>query len=139
MSRDRLIEQLKRDEGLELHPYPDTNGYLTIGFGRNLTSNGISEYEAEILLSHDVNTAIVGVLNAFPWVNTLSPARQGVVYNMAFNLGLTKLKGFKNTLKAMERGDWAAAAKGMRQSLWARQVKGRAERLARQLESDTWE
>lgn len=139
MSRDRLLQQLMRDEGLELSPYPDTQGFLTIGYGRNLTENGITLAEAAMLLSNDVDTAIADVLKVFPWVSQMSHARQAVVYNMAFNLGITKLKGFKTTLKAMERGDWRAAAAGMRQSLWAKQVKARAERLARQLEYDTWE
>lgn len=139
MSRERLIQQLIRDEGLELHPYPDINGYLTIGYGRNLTTNGISRAEAQMLLNNDVDDAIADVRKAFPWVDQMSHARQSVVFNMAFNLGITKLKGFKVTLKAMERGDWPEAAKGMRKSLWARQVKARAERLARQLEYDTWE
>lgn len=139
MSRERLLQQLMRDEGLELHPYPDTTGHLTIGYGRNLTDNGISRAEAAVLLSNDVDATIRDVLKAFPWVEQMSHARQSVVYNMAFNMGLAKLKGFRNTLKAMEREDWRAAAAGMRASLWAKQVKGRAERLARQLEYDTWE
>lgn len=138
MSRDRLVQQLMRDEGLELHPYPDTTGNLTIGYGRNLTANGISRAEAAMLLDHDVDDAIRDVLRAFPWVEKMDHARQCVVYNMAFNLGLGKLKGFRNTLKAMERGDWRLAAAGMRASLWAKQVGKRAERLATQIEFGEW-
>lgn len=54
---------------------------------------------------------------------------------MAFNLGVgvpggkKGLLGFKNTLGMIERGEYAAAD-GMLRSLWAKQVKGRAIRLA---------
>lgn len=132
------MQQLMRDEGLELHPYPDTTGHLTIGYGRNLTDNGISRAEAAMMLSNDVDTAIADTLKAFPWVERLDGARQAVVYNMAFNLGIGKLKGFRNTLKAIERGDYEAAAAGMRASLWARQTKTRAARLSAQMESGEW-
>ena len=47
-----LIEDLKRDEGFRSHPYRDTVGKLTIGYGRNLDDVGISEREAEQLLHH---------------------------------------------------------------------------------------
>jgi lysozyme len=49
---------------------------------------------------------------------------------MAFNLGITKLLGFRNTLVAMRQGKYDAAADGMLASAWAAQVKGRAQRLA---------
>jgi len=52
---------------------------------------------------------------------------------MCFNMGITKLLGFKNTLRMMKAGDYDGAADGMLQSLWAKQVKGRADELAEQM------
>jgi lysozyme len=49
---------------------------------------------------------------------------------MAFNLGVPGLLKFKNTLRAVREGRFEDAAKGMLASKWARQVKGRAVRLA---------
>jgi lysozyme len=54
---------------------------------------------------------------------------------MCFNMGWGGLGGFTNTLQAIQERRWAAAAAGMRASLWARQVPERAERLARAMAS----
>jgi len=47
------IEQLKHDEGIRLFPYQCSADKLTIGYGRNLEDNGISEHEAEQMLLTD--------------------------------------------------------------------------------------
>ena len=54
---EALIDSIKRHEGLRLFPYNDTTGHLSIGYGRNLTSNGISTQEAEIMLKSDIGAA----------------------------------------------------------------------------------
>jgi lysozyme len=48
---------------------------------------------------------------------------------MCFNLGLTRLLGFKKFLAAMEAGDWKTAGVEMLDSKWARQVGVRSTRL----------
>jgi lysozyme len=52
-----------------------------------------------------------------------------VLVNMAFNMG-GGLLSFVNTLAAIQRGDYNAAANGMLASRWATQVGARATRLA---------
>ncbi|MGU3777520.1 hypothetical protein [Burkholderia metallica] len=64
----------------------------------------------------------------------LDPVRQRVVINMAFNMQ-GGLLTFTNTLAAMKRGDYAAAADGMLASKWAAQVGARATRLATMMRS----
>lgn len=145
MSRDLLRDQLKRDEGSgpqklgRLLPYKDSVGKLTIGYGRNLDDNGISLAEADALLDHDIDSAIKDLVIRYPWVEALDPIRQACLVNMTFNLGIVRLAGFKNTLAAVQRGDYAAAAVGMLESKWASQVGARARRLATQMESGRWE
>ena len=129
-----LSEELDRDEGREKMPYIDTVGKVTIGVGRNLTDRGLSDDEIDYLLQNDIDTAIDDLNRGIPWWDTLTPVRQRVLVNMCFNLGWPKLKGFVRTLAAVRRGDYAAAAQGMRESLWARQVGARAERLAQMME-----
>lgn len=58
MNRDLLIEELKRDEGVELKAYQDTVGIWTIGIGRNLQDVGVSMAEAEFLLATDIDVAV---------------------------------------------------------------------------------
>ena len=53
---------------------------------------------------------------------------------MMFNMGRTRLGGFKNFRAALEEGDWERAGKEGRDSKWYRQVTNRAERLMERLE-----
>ena len=43
---DKAKEMLLRHEGLRTYPYKCSEDKLTIGIGRNLEANGISEEEA---------------------------------------------------------------------------------------------
>lgn len=144
VNRDRLREQLKRDEGTgtvkdgRLMPYVDTVGKVTIGWGRNLTDRGVSFVEAENMLDHDIDVAIRDCSAKFPWFASLDPVRQGVLVNMCFNMGLTRLLQFRNTLKLIEKGQYEHAAIQMLQSKWADQVGDRALRLAEQMRSGRW-
>lgn len=130
MNYATLKKELKRDEGMRLMPYRDTVGKLTIGVGRNLDDVGISESEADFLLMSDVGRAEGGLDGRIPWWRTLDETRQRVLVNMAYNMGIDGLMGFKNTLKAVQDGRWDAAAEGMLDSKWAQQVGARASRLA---------
>ncbi|WP_237575959.1 glycoside hydrolase family protein [Mycetohabitans sp. B8] len=124
-----LLSELSRDEGRRLKPYLDTVGKTTIGVGRNLTDVGIADSECDLLLENDVLRSVTWLDRHLPWWRSLDAVRQRVIINMAFNLG-DKLLTFANTLAAMQRGDYAAAADGMLASKWATQVGTRAHRLA---------
>ena len=50
-----LKEMLIKNEGMKLHPYQCTSDKTTIGVGRNLTDNGITSAEAEVLLANDMD------------------------------------------------------------------------------------
>jgi lysozyme len=134
----KLLEMLIRDEGVRLKPYRDTVGKLTIGVGRNLDDVGISKEEAYILLKNDLNKAATALFTAFPWVKVLSEARIAALINMAFNLGIGGLAGFKNFLKALKEENFSLAAKEMLDSKWAEQVGSRAYRLSVMIEKGAW-
>lgn len=133
--RNTLAAELTRDEGVRAFPYRDTVGKLTIGVGRNLDDRGLRADEIAFLLRNDIDEVERDLLGAFAWARHLDAVRFRVLANMCFNLGLTRLRGFRQTLAAIERGDYAAAAAGMRASLWAKQVGARAERLAVMMET----
>lgn len=125
-AREHLLAHLVVDEGVVLHAYTDHLGYATIGAGRLIDKRrggGISYAEAMHLLSNDIDKFERGVLERFPWVQQLDDVRQVAIYNLAFNLGIEGLAKFGNTLEAIKRGDWEAAARGLRGSLWYRQVQ----------------
>lgn len=127
---DTLKSDLIRDEGLHLKPYLCTANKLTIGVGRNLDDVGISEEEAQILLDHDIAACVADLDRSLPWWHDLSEARQRALLNMRFNLGLSRLLGFKQMLAALERGDYETAAAQALDSQWAKQVGDRAQRIA---------
>jgi lysozyme len=133
-----LIAQLRIDEGVRYSPYRDTRGFETVGVGHNLNASPLPDGWVYPLSDDQVNTLLAGDLqNVFdglnanlPWWTTLNDARQCVICNMTFNLGINKLLGFVNTLAAMRQGRYADAAAGMTNSAWASQVGARATRLA---------
>lgn len=130
MNRQRVAEQLLVDEGLRLKPYRCTAGRLTIGVGRNLEDKGISESEALLLLDNDIGDCWSQLAARQPWVLAAPEDIQEVLVNMAFNLGVGGLLGFKQTVELMRTTQYAEAARAMLESKWAGQVGKRAERLA---------
>lgn len=127
-----IAPMLERHEGKRLKPYKCTAGKLTIGIGRNLDDRGLSEDEVQYLFANDLRIAEADAKNLVGhdvYVN-LTPARQAALIDMAFNLGYDRLAKFANTLLAVRQGRYHDAANGMLQSLWAKQVGGRAVRLA---------
>lgn len=131
--RSALIRQLRLHEGERLKPYRCTAGKLTIGVGRNLDDRGITREESAMLLDSDIRLLEVDLYRALPWASGLDDVRQRVLLDMAFNLGLPGLLQFKRTLEAIRTGQYQQAATMMLDSLWARQVGQRAERLARMM------
>lgn len=130
LDRDQLARDLERDEGLRLKPYLDSVGKLTIGIGRNLDDNGITEAEARLMLDHDADVSLADLdRNAAWWRSMPEPAQRGLA-NMAFNMGWPTLSGFRNMLAALEQGEYARAADEALDSRWARQVGPRSERIA---------
>ncbi|MDA7674499.1 glycoside hydrolase family protein [bacterium] len=134
-NRQELIEQLKDHEGLELKVYKCTAGIETIGIGRNLVDRGVTEEEAYYLCNNDVDIVERELVAEFPIVADLDGIRQRVVIDMAFNVGVPRLTGFKKMWAALHCGDYAEAAKEMMDSKWARQVGRRAERLSSMMET----
>lgn len=133
MNRKELAEQLEIDEGVRQFPYKDTVGKITIGIGRNLDDVGLSNHEIALLLDNDILRVERDLDRALPWWRNMSETRQQVIANMCFNLGIGRLLGFKNTLKAMKEGQYEDAAEGMMASKWAKQVGVRAVRLSNRM------
>ncbi len=145
----KFKEQLTNHEGLRLKAYLDTIGVLTIGIGHNCKTSpvpGVSKVGDSItkelayeMFDQDINNHNKKVYRAIPWIEDLNPPRQAVLYNMAFNLGITGLLGFKKTLDMINREEYSNAAKGMLNSKWASQVGNRAKQLSKQMETGEWQ
>ena len=130
-----LRQSLKKDEGLRLLPYVDTVGKITIGYGRNLSDNGISQLEAADMLDQDIIRHVSELTRAYPFVLSLDSTRQIVLGNMAYNLGVPRISQFVKMWDAIQRGDYSTASDEMLNSRWAKQVGARATRLAASMAS----
>ena len=134
---EQLEKDLKRDEGLELKAYKDTVGVWTIGYGYTgpEVRPGLvwTFVEAELKLLERMKVAIKDARTFFSGFSELDPVRKTVLANMAYNLGLTRLQGFKNFKAALVAKDYTQAALAMKDSKWAAQTKQRATRLAKRM------
>lgn len=141
--KTELTRQLRGDEGVKEKAYQDHLGFWTIGVGRLIdarkTGSGLRPHEIDYLLRNDIDDRIEALTRRIPWFQDLDDARKGVLLNMSFQLGVDGLLGFKNTLRMVEAGDYAGAARGMLQSLWARQTPARANRMSEQMRTGQWQ
>lgn len=133
--RQKLMDQLIAHEGLRLKVYLDSVGIETIGVGRNLRGKGITHAEAMMLLEHDIDEVLTDLMASFPWFLTLDPVRQRAVADMRFNLGPTRFRGFKRTLRMLSEGQYQLAAASAKDSLWFKQVKSRGVRIVHMLQT----
>lgn len=134
-----LMAQLRRHEGLQLHPYRCTAGKLTIGVGRNLDDNGITENEADFLLSNDLTRVVEELRRDSPVFDKLDTVRKAVLIDMCFNLGISRLLMFKKMFAAIDEQDWTLAAAEMVDSRWCHQVGQRCKTLKLMMETgDRW-
>jgi lysozyme len=141
LNLERLRKQLKHDEGVVPHAYQDSEGWWTIGVGRLIDERKggkISPKEIEYLLDNDIERVRISLEKEWNWFVDLNDARQEVLANMCFNLGLAGLKKFKLMIAAIERQDWADAAREMLDSKWSTQVGDRAVRLSEAMRTGQW-
>lgn len=151
MDENKLVDELRGDEGEKLRSYKDSLGYWTIGvghlidpakgadpapFGTDLRGGkAISQEQSDMLLRQDISAKAAEMDKAIPWWCNLSDNRQRVLMNMAFQMGVSGLLAFKNTLEYLRQGDYRSAAAGMLGSKWALQTPNRAKRLADRMEA----
>ena len=155
------LAQIQADEGFREGVYEDTVGIKTIGYGFNLERQGsqealdaagikksladlkggkanLTEEEASRLMQGEMGH-FKGVAERYVGTATwkkLSPNRQGILTNMAYNMGEGGLGQFSNLKAAIQKGDWKEAQVQMASSKWAGQVKGRADRLVARMGAD---
>lgn len=140
----KLRDLIKLHEGTgpvkngRMMPYRDSEGLLTIGYGRCIERVGISMIESDQLLDHDIARATSDCVRSFPWFMELDEVRQAVIVSMVFNLGLDGFKKFRRTISHIERSEWGEAAEEMLDSRWARQVGRRATELSDMMRTGQW-
>ena len=131
---EKLLEMLRRHEG-EVKTnnrhmaYKCPEGYWTVGIGRNIDPEngiGLSDEEVNYLLENDILRVMQELASEYPWFSDLDDVRKDAMIDIAFNLGATRLRGFRRALAAMEAANYKEAATEFLDSRWAKQVGGRA-------------
>jgi|SRR5690625_581620 len=136
MNTEQLKKDLVRDEGEVLHAYKDSLGYLTIGVGHLIDGRKggrIPLYISRQLLELDIDHVVGELKSRIHNWNELDDVRQRALANMAFQLGVSGLMGFRNMLRAIYNNDWGKAHDEALNSRWADQTPNRARRIAMML------
>lgn len=131
MDKSKLIEDLKRHEGFVPYAYQDSLGYWTIGYGTLIDKRGggLPEDICFILLERHVNDNIALVNKSLPWLKDHPENVQRAINNMAYQLGVSGLLKFKNTLALVQKKKYNEAADNAMKSLWAKQTPNRAKEV----------
>ena len=144
----RLIEH----EGLVLTPYKCPAGKITIGVGRNIEDNPLSDKEkralgdyqhgitkngALMLLRNDVEKCLKDLKKLECW-RGLDIERQYAMLDMCFQLGFNGLCKFKNMLYCMKLKDYKSASFHCLDSNYAKQTPKRAKKIANLIKEGIW-
>ena len=120
--KDRLIDW----EGIVLKPYECSQGYTSIGVGRNIENNGISKEEAMHLLDNDIDSVIQNLDKHWPIYKTFPERAQMICIDLVFNMGIYTWLSFRKTRSYMELQEWDKAGDELLNSKYAQQVGRRA-------------
>jgi len=133
--RDLIKKRLIDFESMELKMYFCKSNKPTIGVGRNLLDNGITEEEAMYLLNNDI-AAVIGKLDKH-WIawRKLPITAQYVCIDVVFNMGINTWMSFRKTRAYMELGEFDKAGDELLDSKYAKQVGRRAIFNSEQLKS----
>jgi len=133
MTLDKIKEMLVRHEGLVCHLYKCTADKNTIGVGRNLDVNGISEDEALYMLDNDIKRVQEELTKNWGCWRTMPEKARMVCIDMTFQMGITGFMKFRKTRQLMELGMWLEASEEILFSKYNLQTPSRAAYNSRQL------
>lgn len=123
---NKIKKQLIKHEGMVCSLYKCSQNKFTIGVGRNLEDNGITESEAIYLLENDIKRVMQRLDGLWKVWRTFPEPAQIVCIDIAFNCGVQSWMGFRKTRAYMELGEWEKASKELLNSKYANQVGPRA-------------
>ena len=143
MNIEQLREELKRDEGCVNAIYLDHLNLPTTGIGHLINEwdeeygkpvgTPVSEERVNDLFDKDIQVTIDECKVLYDNFDNLPEEAQLIIANMMFNLGRPRFTKFRKMHEAVMDANWIEAAIQMEDSLWAKQVPNRAERLCNRM------
>lgn len=141
-----LKASIMKNEGFSKNIYKDSLGKDTVGYGFLLEAlsedelalnNGVAEpmskEAANKILDLKLKKLKKEVLAALPWLEDLEPEVKDVVFEMAYQMGINGMLGFKKSLSEIKNKNYALASENLLRSKWALQTPARAAALANKL------
>ena len=125
-----LLKRIKEHEGFRSRVYKCTEGYDTIGYGFAIKDLELDEDIAEEILLRKLEKLMKRIRDKFDWLDSVPHAVQGVLINMAYQMGVSGVSKFKKALHAMQMMQWKIAADELLDSRWAKQTPNRAKELS---------
>jgi lysozyme len=148
----KIVNYIKHWEGFRSKFYKCPAGKKTIGYGRNvddfpltsdeyrllfpgltisesvreISTKGITELQAEKLLSAQAQNLVMVALRNFLWFGKLSEGRQIVILDMIYNLGLPGFRKFKRLIEEIGSGNYEKAGREIENSRYYTQTGNRA-------------
>jgi lysozyme len=135
---EQALKQWQADEGYKQHPYKDTKGILSIGYGRNLEAVGVTRLEADYMARNDLYGARLLLDAVYPWWRDCNDARCGVLMMMMANMGAETFAEFKTFLGFMKAGEWQKAVDDLRGTSVFAELGARYERYCQIIISGQW-
>ncbi len=137
MNREAFERHLIWSEGFKNKAYTCPAGKITVGVGRNLEDRGLSDDEVLYLLHNDMDS-VEAEARTLPYYEALNEARQLVICDLIFNMGLAKWLTFSRANAALAAHDYERAADEMVDSRWYTQTGRRAKRLVEAMRTGEW-
>ncbi len=139
MIPDRVLDSVAEHEGFRESVYLDHLGNPTIGYGTRIEEIELDEETARAWLVRELEEKFDRLIGVIGFAD-LSQVRQGVILEMAYQMGVGGVLRFRRMWKAIRHTDWDAAADEMKDSRWYRdQTTARAGKLARRMRLDKWD
>ena len=110
-------------------PYKDSLGNWTIGIGWNFFTNPMRDEAILAQFMGDINWSY-SELKKNAWFNKLDENRQIAIVDMVFNIGMKGFLEFTDLITALTFGNHKDAHDAVLDSLYAKQVKERANEIA---------
>ena len=142
MNLNKLQEQIMFEEGVKYEIYNDHLGYKTFGVGHLVRATDpenemevgtvVSQERVDECFEADLYVAINDMEKFTEDMNVDENVKECVTH-MVFQLGLPRLNKFKNFKQALLNNDIKSAQAEMKDSLWYKQTKNRADRLIEKL------
>ena len=134
----RALQFTEENEGYRQFIYQCTADKNTIGIGFNVDDVGLSLEESRVILRMRMTKIKEQLMDSYDWFYDIGECRQSALCDMAYQMGINGLKGFKKSLAYMTEHDYNAAASEFMNSRWARQTPQRAAKVTAMISTGEW-